>query len=136
MCRIWASSRAQPWTEAIAECIPSRAVVEIRTDPDDAGDRMARENQEYLVDVRSSEELEQQRVDARRTISEIEKIFPKVRSLLEGSDFGRDAVRKAEGVIERARRAMEGDDLAALKTSNEALGRTLGMFKGVVQKIG
>lgn len=31
------------WTEAIAECIPSRAVVEIRTDPDGAGDRMARQ---------------------------------------------------------------------------------------------
>ncbi|MEZ4430812.1 MAG: molecular chaperone DnaK [bacterium] len=99
-------------------------------------DRMARENQEYLVDVRSSEELEQQRLVARRTITEIDRIFPKVRALLEGSDFGRDAVRKAEGVLDRARRAMEGDDLAALKTSNEALGRTLGMFKGVVQKIG
>ncbi len=99
-------------------------------------ERMAAENQEYLVDVRSSEELEQQKLEAQRTISEIQKIFPKVQSLLAGSDFGQDALAKAEGVLERARRAMDGDDLAALKTSNEALGRTLNMFKGVVQKIG
>ncbi len=99
-------------------------------------ERMAAENQEYLVDVRSSEELEQHKLAAQRTISEIQKIFPKVQSLLAGSDFGQDALAKAEGVLERARRAMDGADLAALKTSNEALGRTLNMFKGVVQKIG
>jgi len=99
-------------------------------------ERMAVENQEYLVDVRSSEELEQQKLAAQRTISEIQKIFPKVQSLLAGSDFGQDALAKAEGVLERARRAMDGADLAALKTSNDALGRTLNMFKGVVQKIG
>ncbi|MCA9537944.1 MAG: molecular chaperone DnaK [Myxococcales bacterium] len=98
--------------------------------------RMADENRDYLVDVRSSEELEQAKLMTQRTISEINRIFPRVEKLLAGSDFGKDALRKAEGVIERARRAMEGDDVAALKTSNEALGRTLNMFKGVVQKIG
>ncbi len=86
--------------------------------------------------MRSSEELEKQKLEAQRAISEINKIFPKVKGLLEGSDFGQDALRKAEGVLDRAKRAMEGDDLAALKTSNEALARTLNMFKGVVQKIG
>jgi molecular chaperone DnaK len=98
--------------------------------------QMMDENKEYLVDVRNSEELELQKQDAQRAIREIERIFPKVRSVLEGSDFGQDAIRKAEGVLERAKRALEGNDLAALKASNEALSRTLNMFKGVVQKIG
>jgi molecular chaperone DnaK len=97
---------------------------------------MMEENREYLVDVRTSEELEMQRVAIQRTIMEIEKVFPRVRTVLEGSDFGQDAIRKAEGVLERARRALEGTDVAVLKTSNEALGKTLNMFKGVVQKIG
>ena len=98
--------------------------------------RMMEENRDYLVDVRSSEELERSKLDAQRAISELNKLFPKVRSVLEASEFGQDALRKAEGVVERGHRAMEGGDLAALKTANEALARTLNMFKGVVQKIG
>jgi len=97
---------------------------------------MMEENREYLVDVKTSEELELQRVAVQRALMEIDKIFPRVRAVLEGSDFGLDAVRKAEGVLERARKALEGNDVAALKTSNDAVGKTLNMFKGVVQKIG
>ena len=97
---------------------------------------MVEENREYLVDVRTNEELEGQKTGVQRSVSEIEKIFPKVRTVLEGSDFGRDAILKAEGVLDRARRALTGSDVAALKTSNEALSRALNMFRGVVQKIG
>jgi putative protease len=46
-----------------------------------------------------------QRVAVQRALMEIDKIFPRVRAVLEGSDFGLDAVRKAEGVLERARKA-------------------------------
>ncbi len=97
---------------------------------------MMEENREYLVDVRTNEEIELHKVNIQRTIIEIERIFPKVRTVLEGSDFGQEAIRKAEGVLERARRALEGNEVGALKTSNEQLGRTLNMFRGVVQKIG
>ncbi len=98
--------------------------------------KMMQENQEYLVDMRRSEEVEKEKLTSRRTLQEIDKIFPKVRTVLEGSDFGQDAIRKAERVMEMARKAMEGNDHQALKTSNEALARTLNMFKGVVQKLG
>jgi molecular chaperone DnaK len=97
---------------------------------------MMEENREYLVDVRTNEELEMHRVSIQRSVMEIDRIFPKVRTVLEGSDFGQEAIRKAEGVIERARRALDGNDVATLKTSNEQLSRTLNMFRGVVQKIG
>jgi molecular chaperone DnaK len=98
--------------------------------------RMMDENEEYLVDVRSNEQLEGLRVKARRTFAEVEKIFPRVRGLLEGSDFGKDAIRKAEGVLDRAKLAMDGTEIDALETANDALSRTLNMFKGVVSKIG
>jgi molecular chaperone DnaK len=97
---------------------------------------MMEENREYLVDVRTNEELEMHRVSIQRSVMEIDRIFPKVRTVLEGSDFGQEAIRKAEGVLERARRALDGQDVAALKTANEQLSRTLNMFRGVVQKIG
>lgn len=98
--------------------------------------RMMNENEEYLVDVRSNEQLEGLRAKARRTFADVEKIFPRVRGLLEGSDFGKDAIQKAEGVLERARMAMDGTQVDALETANDALSRTLNMFKGVVSKIG
>jgi len=97
---------------------------------------MMEENRDYLVDVRTSEELEMHRVSIQRSLMEIDRIFPKVRTVLEGSDFGQEAVRKAEGVLERARRALDSQDVGALKTANEQLNRTLNMFRGVVQKIG
>jgi molecular chaperone DnaK len=97
---------------------------------------MMEENREYLVDVRTNEELEMHRVSIQRSVMEIDRIFPKVRTVLEGSDFGQEAIRKAEGVLERARRALDGNDVASLKTANEQLSRTLNMFRGVVQKIG
>ena len=98
--------------------------------------KMMAENQEYLVDVRTNEALERKRLDARRAHSEVERIFPRVRELLAGSDFGDDAIRKAEGVLNRARKAIDGNDMEALQTASEALTRTLNMFKGVVEKIG
>jgi len=98
--------------------------------------KMMAENQDYLVDVRTNETLERTRGQARRNFMEVEKIFPRVRGLLAGSDFGEDAIRKAEGVLDRARKAMEGNDLEALETASEALTRTLNMFKGVVEQIG
>lgn len=36
------------WTEAIAECIPSGSLVELRTDPDETGDRLALQIAETL----------------------------------------------------------------------------------------
>jgi molecular chaperone DnaK len=98
--------------------------------------KMMHENQEYLVDMRRSEEVEKEKLAVKRTMTEIDKIFPKVRTVLEGSEFGQDAIRKAERVMDTARKAMEGNDLVALKNANEALARTLTMFKGVISKLG
>lgn len=98
--------------------------------------RMMQENQDYLVDVRADEAVLQAREEVQRALSDIGRIFPKVRALLAGSDFGEDALRKAEGVLERGRDALESDDLDTLNHTSEALTRTLNMFRGVLQKIG
>ncbi|MBU0553381.1 molecular chaperone DnaK [Myxococcota bacterium] len=98
--------------------------------------RMMQENQDYLVDVRADEALMKAKDDVQRVLADIGRIFPKVQALLSGSDFGEDALRKAEGVLERGRDALNGNDLESLEHANEALTRTLNMFRGVLQKIG
>jgi molecular chaperone DnaK len=96
--------------------------------------RMISESRDHLLEVRASEELARQRQQAERLIGEIERLFPRVEDVIAGSDFGRDAVKKARTVLERAKSSMAGTDESVLRESCEALTRTLNMFKAVVSK--
>jgi molecular chaperone DnaK len=91
-------------------------------------------NKDYMMEVRSGEEFERAKQAAERLVEEIEQLFPKVEEIIAGSDFGQDAVRKARNVLERAQTAITAHDLQSVIDTNEALSRTLNMFKGVVSK--
>ncbi|MEZ4408497.1 MAG: molecular chaperone DnaK [Polyangiales bacterium] len=90
--------------------------------------------QEYALERKRDEEFEATRQEAESLIHEIERLFEKVAKVVGGSDYGRDALDKAQGVIERTRVALDRRDNTALKEQIEALSRTLRMFKGVVAK--
>jgi molecular chaperone DnaK len=96
--------------------------------------RMVEESKDYLLDQKASEEFEKHKQTAEKLIEEIEGLFPRVEQAIAGSDFGQDAVKKARSVIDRARQGIQGRDQQAVADSNEALQRTLNMFKGVVAK--
>jgi molecular chaperone DnaK len=96
--------------------------------------RMVEESKDYLLDQKASEEFERHKQSAEKLIDEIEGLFPRVEQAIAGSDFGQDAVKKARSVIDRARQGIQGRDQQAVSDSNEALTRTLNMFKGVVAK--
>jgi molecular chaperone DnaK len=87
-----------------------------------------------LLERRTSEEFEAERQEAERLMLEVEKLLPQVEEVVSSSDFGRDAIDKAKATIERAKQAIARKDLALVKEQNEALARTLRMFKGVVVK--
>jgi molecular chaperone DnaK len=86
---------------------------------------------EQLERKQSSVELERSRARVASSIAEIERLVPAVQAALERSRFGRDAVQKAEGVLARARLALEGKDTEELARVDEALERTLQLFKGL-----
>ena len=96
--------------------------------------QMVEDSQEYMVELQAGREFEQQRHEAERMLAEIEGLFPEVTEIISGSSFGHDAVKKARGVCERARRAIAKKDLTELEETAEALGRTVNMFRGVVAK--
>ena len=87
-----------------------------------------------LVDRRTSEEFESAKQEAEKTIAQIEELFPQVQQVVASSDFGRDAIEKAMGIVAKARQAIEKRDAAAVKEQLEGLMRTHRMFKGVVAK--
>jgi molecular chaperone DnaK len=91
-------------------------------------------NKDYLVQERTDLEFEKHRHTCEKLLDEIEALFPEVTAIISGSDFGQDAVKKARSVCERARKAISARDGAQLREINEALNRTLNMFKGVVSK--
>ncbi len=96
--------------------------------------KMIEDNQDYMVELQTGKEFEQQRHQAERLLDEIDDLFPSVVEVISGSEFGQDAVKKARGVCERARHAIATKDLAKLEEVTEALSRTLNMFRGVVAK--
>jgi molecular chaperone DnaK len=89
---------------------------------------------EYLVDRRASDQFEGVRQEAEKLIAEIERLFPQVEQIVASSDFGRDAIGKARGIVDRSRQAIGRRDAAAVKEQMEALSRTHRMFKGVVAR--
>jgi molecular chaperone DnaK len=96
--------------------------------------KLVETNKDYMVQEKTDQEFEKHRHTSEKLLDEIEALFPEVTAIISGSDFGQDAVKKARGVCERARKAIAARDSAQLRETNEALNRTLNMFKGVVSK--
>ncbi|MDQ3032132.1 MAG: molecular chaperone DnaK [Myxococcota bacterium] len=99
-------------------------------------DSMVDDANSYAVARRDDEELERYKQESETLIADIQKLFPKVEEVVAGSDFGRDAIEKARGVVEKARALMQAGDVKGLREQIDALNRTQRMFKGVVGKIG
>jgi molecular chaperone DnaK len=95
---------------------------------------LVEQSQGYMVETRASEEVERQRQLVQRLAGEVKEIFPRVQGIMSGTSFGRDAMAKAEAVLQRADAERQGRDLRALQELTESLQRTLNMFKGVVSK--
>ncbi|HSQ66080.1 MAG TPA: molecular chaperone DnaK [Polyangiaceae bacterium] len=89
---------------------------------------------EHMVERRVSEEFEGLKQEAQKLSAEIEKLFPQVEQIVASSDFGREAIDKARGIVTRTRQAIDKKDAALLKEQIEGLSRTQRMFKGVVAK--
>src|SRR5215471_12783964 len=93
--------------------------------------QMMESAKDYLVDRKTSDEFEGAKQEAEKLIVEIEKLFPQVEQVVASSDFGRDAIGKARGIVEKARQAIGKKDIAAVREQMESLTRTHRMFKGV-----
>jgi molecular chaperone DnaK len=89
---------------------------------------------DYLVERRHDEQFEKAKQEAETLMAEIERMFPDVERIVASSDFGRDAIGKARGVLEETQTAIKKGDTEAVKAHVEGLARTQRMFKGVVSR--
>jgi molecular chaperone DnaK len=97
--------------------------------------RMIEENKDYLLEIKQSEEIEAQRDALRRRIRDVEGLMPRVRHVLTASSLGNDTLAKAVKVIERAKDGIDSKGIDELIRDEEALERTLSVFRGIVQRV-
>jgi molecular chaperone DnaK len=95
---------------------------------------MMADAQDYMVERRSDEVFEGAKQEAETLIAEVEALFPEVERIVGGADFGRDALEKARGALDRCKRAIASHNVEAIREQVEQLGRTQRMFRGVVTR--
>ena len=98
--------------------------------------RIIEENEKFAVAERNVEAFQAVRTDVERSLREIDRLLPIVQDTLGQSDFGVDALKKAQAVIDRTKRAIAMQDVDALQGAKEPLERTVGMLRGVASRIG
>ncbi|MFL5321862.1 MAG: molecular chaperone DnaK [Myxococcaceae bacterium] len=91
---------------------------------------------DYLLEAKSNEELRLRRGELEAAVREVNELLPQVKKLTAGSDFGSDAVAKAERALTEAKSAIAGNQLGAVVDALDQLSRTANLFRGVVQRMG
>ncbi|MEL6189356.1 MAG: Hsp70 family protein, partial [Myxococcota bacterium] len=97
--------------------------------------RMAAEAEEYAVATKHSDAVERLASEIASTVRDVDEILPRVRRFMSASEFGREALLKAENTRERAQTAVERRDPDELQVVKEPLERTLRMLRGVDDKM-
>ncbi len=98
--------------------------------------QMVEENKDFAVGVRESVETSKDKLELEKSIREVEKLFPQVEQIIAGSEFGQDALKKANQVLEQGKAAVASMESQDISEAKDSLMRTLNMFKGVVSKTG
>ena len=65
----------------------------------------------------------------------MDRIMPRVNTLLANNGFAEDALVKAREVIKRSKKTIVGESVEDLERDAKALARTLNMFHNVIEKM-
>ncbi len=94
------------------------------------------DQEDLMLEARASSEVLLKRSALAAAATEVEALMPEVRQLAGGSEFGRDALRKAEGILASSRAAARSEDLILLADWVDQLEKTRTLFEGVLERLG
>jgi molecular chaperone DnaK len=94
------------------------------------------DQEDLMLEARASSEVLLKRAALEAAAKEVEALLPQVRQLTANSDFGRDALRKADAVLTSSRAAAKSEDLIVLADWVDQLEKTRTLFVGVLQRLG
>jgi molecular chaperone DnaK len=89
-----------------------------------------------LVASKTAEQASQKRSELQGALRDLQELLPRVLKLAAGSDFVEDARKKAQVASEMGSKALDSQDVAALASALDQVGRTLNFLRGVVQRLG
>ncbi len=91
---------------------------------------------DLLLEASASAEVLNKRTALESVAKEVEAMMPQVRQLTGNSEFGRDALRKAEAVLTSSKVALKSSDLILLADWVDQLEKTRTLFVGVLERLG
>jgi molecular chaperone DnaK len=98
--------------------------------------RILEEQADYLLEARSVEELRGKRGELETAIRQLDGLLPKVKEITVGTDFGAEAIHRAQKTIAAAKGALQQNALPPVVEALDQVSRTLNLFQGVIQRIG
>jgi molecular chaperone DnaK len=98
--------------------------------------RILEEQADLLLEARSEEVGKVRQSELKGLMREVTELIPQLQEATNGSEFGQDALAKANRALETARQVMERGELNRVTESIDTLTRTLSLFRGVLQRIG
>ncbi len=90
---------------------------------------------DMMLEAKTGEELGKRKADLAALMKEVTELIPQLQKATAGSEFGSDAVTKANKALEVAKGAAAGPSLAKVNESLDTLTKTMTLFKGVLQRI-
>ncbi len=96
---------------------------------------MIQENQDYLVELKKGESIEERRASIRRAIREFERFSAQIeQDPAHQSDIFRQLHSHTARAVEQAQNALNDSNLDALSATDESLQRALQSFKALIQQ--
>ncbi len=98
--------------------------------------RLINESDAYMLEARASEELARRRRQVERLMRDIQGCVPRVREVMNGTRFGREALAKVDGVLYRGERELHVGDPRSLSDTMESLERAQQLLRGIAERSG
>ena len=94
------------------------------------------DQEDLMLEAQASSEVIFKRAALETAAKEVEALMPQVRQLAGTSEFGSDALRKAEAILVSSRAAAKSEDIILLADWIEQLEKTRTLFVGVLERLG
>ncbi len=94
------------------------------------------DQEDLMLEARASSEVVLKRTALEAVAKEVEALIPQVHQATGDSEFGTEALRKAEGILASGRAAVRSEDLIVLADWIDQLEKTRTLFVGVLQRLG
>jgi molecular chaperone DnaK len=94
------------------------------------------DQEDLMLEAHASSEVLLKRAALETAAKEVEALVPQVRQMTGSSEFGRDALKKADAILASSRAAARSEDLMLLADWIDQLEKTRTLFVGVLERLG